>query len=427
MGGSDPSSGAGIQSDIKTCHFLGAHCLTVITGVTSQNTSSFGSVELVSSRMLGEQIDMIFSDFEIDAVKIGMVSCQRIIKIIHDRLHDKDVPVVLDPVVLSTTGGTLLENSAILDLKRLLIPMATLVTPNGLEAEFLTGRHITSPESARMAAEDICSMGAGNAVITGLHFEKNTITDCLVDGHTHYFSRKELARLAHGSGCTYSLATCYCLADGMSVRNAVLFARRLAYDSIRNSASMGKGVAMIPPTNDSIRGKLKDGIDCLADIRGIHMHIPECQTNFVFSRYRPSSPSDVLGVEGRIVKTGRSIMTAGRLRYGGSKHVASALLAVGKKFPSVRAAINIMFRDDTVSRMKKAGMVVLDYDRSAEPGRVKNTEGSSIRWGTENAVRTTRRPPDAICHTGDIGKEPMIIVFGRSPADVITKLEMVLE
>ena len=426
VGGSDPSSGAGIQGDIKACESLGAYCLTAVTGITSQNTTGFGTVEPVSTRILKEQLEMVFSDFEVSAIKIGMVYSPGIIKTVFDAVRERDVPVVLDPVIRSTTGGMLIQRRGIRDLKRRLVPISTIVTPNKFEAELLTGCKIGSRRSVEEAAQKLAGMGAKNVVITGLEVKRDQITDyVLAGGRGHYLSQKKKSGVSHGGGCNYSLAICYAVADKKPIKNAARFSMQFTHDSIRNSKKIGGGVHLVRPAGngDKIYGELSRGIDELGKIRDVYKIIPECQTNFVFSKSRPASRKDVLGVEGRIVRSGKSVVVAGELRYGGSKHVASAVLAVSKKFPLVRAAVNIRFQENAISRLKKARMVVLCYDRAAEPDGVRKTEGASVAWGIRTAIKNSASPPDAVFHRGGFGKEPMIIIFGRDPAEITGKLQ----
>jgi len=135
IGGSDPSSGAGIQSDIKTFSNHNAYGFTVVTAITSQNTRKVTSIEPVSAKSLKAQMDSIFSDFHVDAIKIGMVYNSQIIKVIHSKLRNTKVPIVVDPIIKSTTGTTLLKKSAINDYKKMIIPLAYVITPNKYEAK----------------------------------------------------------------------------------------------------------------------------------------------------------------------------------------------------------------------------------------------------------------------------------------------------
>ena len=427
IGGSDPSSGAGIQGDIKSCESLNAYCLTVITGITSQNTAKFGTVEPVSLKMLREQLDMMSSDFKIDGIKIGMVYSPGIVKIISDSLRKWNVPVVLDPVIKSTTGGMLIKKQTVPHLKRHLVPASTIITPNKFEAEFLTGSKIRSKKSVEKAAKKIQNMGVENIVITGLELEQNQMTDYILTGNRQYYtSGKKINQINHGGGCNFSLALCYALACKMPTRNAVLFSKKFTHDSIRNSTLVGSGVRVTHSSNGGqIYDQLLQGIEEFRQIKGISTHIPECQTNFVFSKARPISTQDVLGVEGRLVRTGSRVVMAGDLKYGGSKHVASAVVAACKKFPSLRSAVNIKFQKDTLAKLKSQ-LTVLEYDRTVEPARIKTAEGHSIVWGISAAMNDSKVQPDAIFHEGDFGKESMIIIFGENPSVVTEKLRNAL-
>src|SRR3972149_1880633 len=130
IAGSDPSSGAGIQSDIKTFTSLGSYALTVITSITSQNTTKFGKIEPISSKMIKNQIDSIFSDFKVDAIKIGMVYNSSTIRTIFLKLSKISIPIILDPIIKSTTGGRLIKKDAIEDYKKFFFPFANEITQN---------------------------------------------------------------------------------------------------------------------------------------------------------------------------------------------------------------------------------------------------------------------------------------------------------
>jgi len=177
IGGSDPSSGAGIQSDVKTFDSLNAYGLTVITAITSQNTIEFGMVQPATKKILDDQLNSLFSDFAIDGIKIGMVYNSEIIKTIYSHLKELTIPIIIDPVIKSTTGGILLQKAAVSDFKKYLIPLAKVITPNKFEAEIISNKKITSKKSLEKAAETILDMNVEGVVITGLEFEKNKISD----------------------------------------------------------------------------------------------------------------------------------------------------------------------------------------------------------------------------------------------------------
>ena len=147
--------------------------------------------------------------------------------------------------------------------------------------------------------------------------------------------------------------------------------------------------------------------------------IPECQTNFVFAKKNPKTIKDVLGISGRLVKSDKDIVTAGEIIYGGSQHVGTAVIKVNKKFPEICSGLNIKYDQKIISKAKKLGFNISRYDRSKEPKKSKQSENTSISWGISKSLRA--KPPDIIYHKGDVGKEPMILIFGKDPRDVIKK------
>ena len=416
IGGSDTSSGAGIQSDIKRFSNNGFYPFTVITALTSQNTKKITSIEPVSKRSLELQMESVLSDFHIDAVKIGMVFNTQIIKAIHSKLKNSKFPIVVDPIIKSTTGRLLLKKNALPDYRKMIIPLADVITPNRYESKILTG--ITD---ARKAAKKIQSMGAKNVIITGFTESNNKIYDFILEPKNQYkISGKKLPIVNHGSGCDYSASMTESLAKGLPISKAVKIAKKFVYQSIKNSINIGKGINITHQEIPKDALSLHNSIDEFRQIKNIHRVIPECQTNFVFAKTNPKTINDVLGISGRLVKTGKEIEIAGQIVYGGSQHVASAVIEVNKKFPEILSCINIKYDKKIILKAKKLGMTVLSYDRTKEPKKIKSKENSSIIWGVTNSLKN--KCPDLIYHKGDIGKEAMILIFGIDPSNVIKKV-----
>ena len=421
IGGSDPSSGAGIQSDIKVFSKLDIHCLTVITAITGQNTSNFGMVEPVSKNILENQLESIITDFKIDGIKIVMVYNSEIIKTLYHHLKKLKIPIVVDPVIKSTTGGMLIEKAAIIDFKKFIIPLATIITPNKFEAEILTKMKINSINTPEKIAKKIQKMGAKNIVITGIKIKNKKISDFVLEKNKKYYiTDKEISKINRGSGCIHSASVLYSIVKNKNIKKALEFAKKNTFNSIKNSKKIGKGIA-ITNMEESNEIKLLNSINEFTKIKNIYKNIPECQTNFVYSKQKPKSIKEILGISGRIVKSGEEVIVAGDLVYGGSKHVATALLTVNKKYSKIQSAINIKYKNDTISKIKKLKLTTYDYDRNHEPKNVKNG-GSTIEWGIKNAIKNSKKPPDIIYHKGDFGKEPMIIVFAETPDIVIKKI-----
>ena len=415
IGGSDPSSGAGIQSDIKTFSNHNVYGFTVVTAITSQNTRKVTSIEPVSTKSLKSQLDSILSDFHVNAIKIGMVYNSQIIKMIHSKLRNIKVPIIVDPIIKSTTGTTLLKKSALHDYKKMIIPLADVITPNKYEAKILSG--VTN---VHKSAKKIQSMGAKCVIITGATSSNGKISDFVLEESREYvISGKKIPIKNHGSGCNYSASIAVSLAKGNTMYNAVKTAKDYVYQSIRNSKNIGKGVNITHKNISNGMRELSDSINHFKQIKNIYKIIPECQTNFVFAKKNPKNITDVLGISGRLVKSGKEVVTAGEIVYGGSQHVGTAVIQVNKKFPEVRSGLNIKYDPKIISKAKKSKFTVLSYDRSKEPKKSKQKENSSISWGISSSLNA--KSPDIIYHKGDLGKEPMILIFGKNPDDVVKK------
>jgi len=345
-----------------------------------------------------------------------MVYNSQIIKVIHSKLRNIKVPIVIDPIIKSTTGVTLLKKNAQNDYKKMIIPLADVITPNKYEAKVLSGTSNTN-----RSAKKIQSMGAKCVIITGTTSSNSQISDYILDKNKEYLiSGKKIPIANHGSGCNYSASIAVSLAKGNTIHSAVKIAKDYVYQSIKNSKKIGKGVNLTHRSISNGMKELSNSINDFKQIKNIYKIIPECQTNFVFAKKNPKTIKDVLGISGRLVKSGKEVITAGEIVYGGSQHVATAVIQVNKKFPEIRSGLNIKYDTKIISKAKKSIYTILSYDRSKEPKKSKQKENTSITWGISNSLKT--KSPDIIYHKGDIGKEPMILIFGKNPDDVIRKI-----
>lgn len=248
IAGSDSSGGAGIQADLKTFSAHGVFGMSVIAAVTAQNTQEVIDVQDIDPDIIGKQIDAIFQDIEVDAVKIGMVSKIESIKIIAQKLREyKPRNIVLDPVMVSKSGYLLMDPAAVETLIKELLPLAAVLTPNIPEAEEITSMKIGSLEDMKKAAEIIHCMGPENVLIKGGHLTGDS-TDIFYDGKdTTYLKAERInTKNTHGTGCTLSSAIASDLALGMDVKAAVENAKKYITTAIEHSLSIGKGVG---PTN----------------------------------------------------------------------------------------------------------------------------------------------------------------------------------
>lgn len=419
IGGSDPSSGAGIQSDVKTFENHDVYGFTAITAITSQNTKKISKIAPISAKDIRTQLESVLSDFQIDAIKIGMVYDSSIIKIVNTMIKNQKCPIVVDPIIESTTKKILLKKSAINNYKKYIIPLATIITPNKKEAKILSGC-----SKAEDAAKELQKLGAKNVIITGFRESEKEIEDLVMEVDNNYILKgKKIKIINHGSGCNYSASITASLARKKSIYEATVTAKEYVYQSIKKSKNLGKGIKITHKEISKIQKELSHSILDFQNIKNVSKLIPECQTNFVFSKDKPKTIKNVLGISGRLVKSGNNVIQAGELVFGGSQHVATAVIQVSKKFSKIRSAINIKYEPKIITNAKKHRMSVLSYDRKNESKKSKSKENSSISWGISSCLKSNI--PDIIYHKGDFGKEPMIIVFGETPAEVVRKIKLI--
>jgi len=245
IAGSDSSGGAGIQADIKTASALGTYAATAITAITVQNTLGVRAVHPVPSDIIIGQIEAVMDDIGVDAVKIGMVGTADAIAAVADGLLNlpPGTPVVVDPVLVATSGDLLLEPGALDALKTRLIPMAAVLTPNTPEAEQLTGLGISSTQTRKQAAQRLLNLGCRSVLLKGGHENQTTITDLLVtaDGDVELNHQRIDTRHTHGTGCTLSTAIAVNLAHGFETRRAVEAAQAYVLEAIATAPGFGRG------------------------------------------------------------------------------------------------------------------------------------------------------------------------------------------
>ena len=244
IAGSDSSGGAGIQADIKTVTALGSYAMTALTAVTSQNTKGVKSISSISTKNLQEQITMVLDDIGANAVKIGMLHDASIIKCVYKILKKYKIKnIVLDPVMIAKGGSRLVSNNSVNYLKKLLIPLCNVVTPNIPEAEVLTGHSISSKEDMIKAAKKIINMGAKNVLLKGGHLKNKMIFDILVSKKEIkiFPKRKIKTRHTHGTGCTLSSALATCLSQKKNIYKSCKISLKYVDQAILTAPGYGKG------------------------------------------------------------------------------------------------------------------------------------------------------------------------------------------
>jgi hydroxymethylpyrimidine/phosphomethylpyrimidine kinase len=250
IAGSDSGGGAGIQADLKTFQELGVYGMSALTAVTAQNTLGVQAVYPMSPEAVEAQIDSIGMDLGTDALKTGMLFNAAIIEAVSGKIKQyRWEKVVVDPVMIAKGGASLLQNEAVSALKKSLLPISLIITPNIPEAEVLTDMSIVTMDDKREAARKLLDLGVKNVVIKGGHDEDtNEAVDVLYDGHEFsYFTSVRLAtKNTHGTGCTFSAALAAGLANGDSIYDAVATAKKFIQAAIELDLGIGAGHG---PTN----------------------------------------------------------------------------------------------------------------------------------------------------------------------------------
>lgn len=242
IAGSDPSGGAGIQQDLKVFRAFGIYGLSVLSSLTAQNSKGVEGVMPVPSAFVERQLETLLSDMTPAATKTGMVyTAANVLAIVSAIRRYSLKNVVVDPVILSSTGRILCEKDVPAVVKKKLLPLCTAITPNIHEASALSGVKIATIHDMEKAAMSLADLGATNVIITGGHL-KGTATDLLYDGRFHYLKGRKVDGEFHGTGCTFSAALAAELAKGRGVLDAALSAKRFMKREFRKTFSAGKGM-----------------------------------------------------------------------------------------------------------------------------------------------------------------------------------------
>jgi hydroxymethylpyrimidine/phosphomethylpyrimidine kinase len=436
IAGSDSGAGAGVQADLKTFSALGVYGCTAITAITAQNRRQVAEVFAVPADTVKAQVKAVMSDSPPDAIKVGMVYSADIIDVVIGLLVNTRAPIVLDPILAAGTGYRLLQKDAIGPFVKGLVPQATLVTPNRMEAEKLSGIQIRSDADAFRAARKIRALGAQNVIVKGGHIAGDIVTDILLEksGRITRMSNPRIKiRETHGSGCNFSAAATAYLARGFSIAEACSRANEYVHNAIKGAVRIGSGLYVTNPLSQmyqdaqryAVVAELQGAVDKFVALPGFARLIPETSTNFAYALPDAAGPGDVAAVRGRIVRAGDRAVAVSRVEFGASRHMANAVLACMKVRPATRSVINIRYDARLVSACRSL-FSVSSYDRSREPAGISRREGSSVSWGT-GAALAKNPAADVIYHRGAVGKEPMITVFGKNPADVLGKIGKILK
>jgi len=431
VAGSDSGGGAGIQADLKTIALLGGFGMSAVTALTAQNTRGVKGIHEVPADFVALQMDMVISDIGVDAMKTGMLCSPAIIRVVARKIRQYRIHrVVVDPVMVAKGGARLLAPEGEEVLRKELIPLAQILTPNIPESEVLTGRKIKGLKGMREAARRIHGMGAAHVLVKGGHLSGSAV-DVFFDGRNFFeFPGVRLPTPhTHGTGCTLSAVLALELAQGTSPRRAVERAKAFVTSAIQFSLPLGGGNGpvnpYVPATRDGERyrviQRLKIAFHTLREKKVGHL-FPEVQSNLGYALLDAQGPEDVAAFPGRFVRLGREVTSVSDPEFGASQHIAKIILTARRYDPGLRSAMNVRFSEEMLARAKKAGLSLGHFRRQEEPANVKHREGSSLSWGVDQVLKKSKKVPDIIYDWGDVGKEPMVRVLGHDPEEVVAKV-----
>jgi len=431
VAGSDSGGGAGIQADLKAITVLGGYGMSVLTALTAQNTIGVQGVHAVPIDFITRQLDSVLSDIGADAAKTGMLATPEIVEVVSDGFKRYSVrPLVVDPVMVAKSGDSLLNEDARKTIQTKLLPLATVVTPNLPEAEVLSGFPVTTLDDMKNAARAIHDLGPQYVVIKGGHLKARAV-DLLFDGNT--FQEFDAPRLdqrhTHGTGCTFSAALAVNLADGLPIAEAVGKAKLFITRAIAMGLDIGGGHG---PTNpyahilhvterESVLTKLEKAFEFMSRHK-IGKMIPEVRSNLGYALPGAVGYDEIAAFPGRISQIGEDLVVHKKPAFGVSRHIARVILAATRHKPDLRAVMNIRYDPSILDACKKIGLQMAFFDRRQEPKDVKEREGSTLEWGTDQALQQFEGTPDLIYDEGEVGKEPMIRILGRNPMAVAEKI-----
>lgn len=434
IGGLDPITGAGLYSDIKTFSMMKVLPLALATCLVVENSSGVKGVVPFPQDLIRLQLKAILEDCIPQVAKISLVYTSSIIEALIEELP-KEIPIVLDPILKSWDGHDLITTEGLRSLIDLLLPRSTVVTPNVLEASLLSKVDIHDLDSAKEAAKRIADSGVKSVVIKGGHLPSHKVFDVLYHQGDFLIAERErfLEGPFHGLGCIFASSLAAFIAHGLDVTDAFTKASLFTNYAIKGSYKLGGRARIANPLElyykslDSVKviEEMYKALETIEFMRGLDTLTPEVGVNIVMCLRNPISLDDVCGIEGRLRLVRGFLRAQGTIKFGGSKHLGGMLIEVNKKWPSIKACMNIKYSETILKVIKELGFKITSFDRSKEPLEVKMKEGLSMKWGAQEAIKELTEEPDVIYDLGDLGKEPIIRIFGKDALDVVRKVELI--
>ena len=451
IAGADPSSGAGIQADIRTFDHCGVHPFSVITALTYQTVNSFeGFVSL--SKYLDQQLKVLFDAYPIKVVKIGMIPDIESLEIIKQYINEYNLKVVLDPVSISSTGGRLSTRGLENEIERNLFPIVSIITPNFDEALFygnIKKEMVTNLDEVK----NLGSILLNKLTTSDIKYEKavviksvmiqndNKIFDLVIiqrsmeDEKTYRFlekQKKDLSNNVHGTGCVFSSAIAAFLAKDYSLSKAIEKAEKFFNEKFQTLIELPNSGLTIDLTYSEekieVINQIKQIYNFISNDKKFSNLIPEVRMNISGSLPSAKNKDDVAGIEGRISIINEFPKAMGEVKFGVSDHTARLILTAKEFDKSINYAMNLKYKKEWVEKLVKSNSFLLqEIKREDQPKSIAQKEYSTMQWLIHNSVKNTGKMADIIWDEGSIGKEPMLRLFGKNAKDMVEKLGIIRE
>lgn len=455
IAGADPSSGAGIQADIRTFDRCGIHAFSAITAITYQSATHFQGFKSLSDE-LENQLKTILNNYPVKYVKIGMIPDSQCLKTIVSNIKRYDLFAVLDPVSISSAGARLASEGLEQEIEQDLFPLVKILTPNITEARFYSNMDLEKISEENInELKDAASIILNKMQVGDKEEEKaviiksggskgENIFDLVLinqkfeDSHQKAFKLYEKRKIditgnIHGTGCVFSSAITAFLTKGYSIEDSITEAELFFDQKFQNYILLpdkGKIINLtISQEKLDVIKQIKQIYNFISDKKQFSKVIPEVRMNISGSLTNPTDKNDIAGIDGRITIINGYPKASGDIKFGVSDHTARLILTAKQFDNSINFVMNLKYSAQLIHLIKeKTNLTTHEFVREVQPEDVRKKEHSTMQWLIREYIETAGQDqiPDIIWDDGARGKEPMIRLFGRNSSDMIVKLQKIL-
>lgn len=454
IGGSDPTSGAGIQADIRTMDMCDVHPFSAITAITYQTAKDFYGYKSLSD-VLDKQLKTILENYPIKFVKIGMIPDSKALEIIVKSIKDHDLFAVLDPVTISSAGKRLSSQNLEQEIEKDLFPIVKILTPNISEAIFYSNKEFIESritidklkEFSNIILNKMLDQGENLTeekaiIIKSAVVEERIIRDLMLFNKKHIDSFQRIYKTyekekiplnenVHGTGCVFSSAITAFLAKYNSIEKAVDLAEEFFDKNFQNVIELtdkGKLIDLTLPNKKlQVVKQIWEVYNYISNIKKFSSLVPEVRMNISGSLSKAKNKNDIAGIEGRITIIEGFPNASGQIKFGVSDHTARLILAAKEIDNSINLVMNLRYNPVLVNLIQKhTDLEIKEITREGQPDEIKEKEFSTMQWIIKESVKKSGKIPDIIWDKGSIGKESMIRLFSRNSKEMIDKLKKIL-